>query len=97
MSGQPAIVRDPTAIDEAAWRRLWAGYGAFCETRVPDTMTARTWQRMLDPLSPIFGRRHRSDDRRLYVAVLHEGTWTIAPICYLEDLFVEPGRHRAID
>jgi hypothetical protein len=56
MSGQPAIVRDPTAIDEAAWRRLWAGYGAFCETRVPDTMTARTWQRMLDPLSPIFGR-----------------------------------------
>jgi len=23
-------------------------------------------------------------------AVLHEGTWTTAPTCYLEDLFVDP-------
>ena len=24
------------------------------------------------------------------VCVLHEGTWTLDPICYLEDLFIEP-------
>jgi GNAT superfamily N-acetyltransferase len=25
------------------------------------------------------------------VSLLHEGTWVIAPVCYLEDLFVAPG------
>jgi GNAT superfamily N-acetyltransferase len=92
MSGLPATVRDPAAVDEAAWRRLWAGYTAFYETRVPEAVTARTWQRMLDPLSPIFGRLAVIDRTVVgfSVAVLHEGTWTIAPICYLEDLFVEP-------
>ena len=24
------------------------------------------------------------------VSVIHEGTWTLAPVCYLEDLFVDP-------
>lgn len=24
--------------------------------------------------------------------VIHENTWTLTPVCYLEDLFVEPGK-----
>jgi hypothetical protein len=54
--------------------------------RDTDVRIGANWQRILDPLSPIFGRRHRSDDRRLYVAVLHEGTWTIAPILFVEQV-----------
>ena len=55
-------------------------------------MTARTWQRILDPESPIFGRLAVFNHVVIgfSIGVLHEGTWTIAPICYLEDLIVDP-------
>jgi GNAT superfamily N-acetyltransferase len=46
---------------------------------------------MLDPTSTIFGRVAvvHTAVVGFSVSVLHEGTWTIAPICYLEDLFVD--------
>ena len=93
MSKQAAAIRDPAAADEAAWRDLWAGYNAFYEASIPEAVTARTWQRMLDPASPIFGRLAVADDAvaGFSVSLLHEGTWVIAPVCYLEDLFVAPG------
>lgn len=28
------------------------------------------------------------------VCIIHEGTWTISPNCYLEDLFVDPESRR---
>ena len=96
MSDQTAFIRDPLPADEAAWRKLWSGYNAFYQTSVPEAVTARTWQRMLDPASPIFGRLAIADDMAddrvagFSIYVLHEGTWVIAPVCYLEDLFVAP-------
>jgi GNAT superfamily N-acetyltransferase len=88
----PVIVRDPAATDEMAWRDLWSQYIAFYETGIPENVTARTWQRMLDPASPVFGRLAISDGAvaGFSVSVVHEATWTIAPVCYLEDLFVAP-------
>jgi GNAT superfamily N-acetyltransferase len=85
-------LRDPRPADETAWRELWAGYNAFYETTVPEPVTARTWQRLLDPASPIFGRLAAVNDdiAGFCNCVLHEGTWVVAPICYLEDLFVAP-------
>jgi len=85
-------VRDAVAADEAAWRRLWAGYLAFYRASVAEAVTARTWQRILDPAAPMFARLAETEDgvQGFAVAVLHEGTWTTAPICYLEDLFVHP-------
>ena len=86
------LIRDPQPADEAAWRELWAGYNAFYETVLSEAVTARTWQRMLDRASPIFGRIAVANDdvAGFSISVLHEGTWVIAPICYLEDLFVAP-------
>lgn len=81
-------IRDPLVADEQAWRQLWSGYNAFYEANVPEAVTARTWQRILDPNSPIFCRLAQVDASR--ICVLHEGTWTVTPICYLEDLFVSP-------
>ncbi|HEX3505745.1 MAG TPA: GNAT family N-acetyltransferase [Xanthobacteraceae bacterium] len=85
-------IRDPLPADETAWRSLWAGYNAFYETVLPETVTARTWQRILDPASPIFARLAVADDdvAGFSICVLHEGTWVIHPMCYLEDLFVAP-------
>jgi len=86
------IVRDVAADDEAAWRRLWAGYLDFYETRLPDAVTAHTWRRMIDPSQPLAGRIAERGGRveGFTVTVIHEGTWTTAPVGYLEDLFVDP-------
>jgi GNAT superfamily N-acetyltransferase len=85
-------IRDPRPADEADWRRLWSGYCAFYETEVPEAVTAATWGRMLAPGSPLFGRIAEWDGQvaGFTVSVLHEGSWTIRPCCYLEDLFVDP-------
>jgi GNAT superfamily N-acetyltransferase len=87
-----STIRDPAPADEAEWRALWSQYNMSFQESVPEAVTARTWQRMLDPASPIFGRLAVIDGKVVgfSVNVLHEGTWVIAPICYLEDLFVAP-------
>ena len=94
---QPPTLRDPRPADEAAWRRLWAAYCDFYETSVREAVTAATWRRMLDPGSPFIGRLAESGNAvcGFSVCVLHEGTWTTDPVCYLEDLFVDAGARGA--
>ena len=84
---RPLAIRDPRPADEVDWRQLWSAYCVFYETDVPDTVTAATW-----PGSPLFGRIAEWDGRVVgfAVSVLHEGSWTTKPCCYLEDLFVAP-------
>ncbi|WP_296652481.1 GNAT family N-acetyltransferase [Paraburkholderia sp.] len=85
-------IRDVAPIDSADWHRLWSGYNAFYEANVPPETTARTWQRLLDSSSSLLGRVAVSDGQIVgfSTSVLHEGTWVAEPICYLEDLFVDP-------
>jgi len=93
------IVRDARADDEAAWRALWAGYLVFYQASVPDDVTAATWARILDPHAPIFCRIAVRDGivAGFAVCVLHAGSWVENPICYLEDLFVDPDqRHGGV-
>jgi GNAT superfamily N-acetyltransferase len=86
------VIRDLTATDEATWRSHWDGYCAFYRATVPPDVTATTWSRLIDPQSPLFGRLAECDGVVLGFAMAHThlGTWTAAPICYLEDLFVLP-------
>ena len=86
-------IRDPTAADEVAWRCLWNGYLNFYETMVPEEVTVETWRRILDPKSGIFARLAVRKKRVIgfTVAMLHPGTWSATPVCYLEDLFVAHG------
>ncbi len=85
-------VRAPKADDEAAWRRLWAGYNDFYRADVPEEVTAYTWKRVLDPASPVFALLAEVDGSLAGMAlcVRHEGTWSLTGLCYLEDLFVDP-------
>jgi len=85
-------IRDARTDDRASWYGLWDAYCGFYNATVPPEATATTWQRILDPESPIFGRLAERDGAILgfSVSVLHLGTWTPEPICYLEDLFVDP-------
>jgi GNAT superfamily N-acetyltransferase len=86
------LIRDVAPSDRDAWFRLWAGYNAFYETEVAAAVSERTWQRMLDANAPLFGRVAEVDGHvaGFSLCVLHEGTWVDAPVCYLEDLFVDP-------
>ncbi len=88
----PPKIRDPASADEAAWRDLWSQYNAFYETHVPDAVSEHTWRRILDPASSIFARLAVLEGGTIgfSVGVLHDSTWTIGPVCYLEDLFVAP-------
>jgi GNAT superfamily N-acetyltransferase len=86
------VIRDPTSKDESEWRRLWAGYNNFYEKRVEEAVTTATWRRLLFKSDGLFGRIAIYDGAVAGFAacVLHAGTWTEQPICYLEDLFVDP-------
>ncbi|MBL8382734.1 MAG: GNAT family N-acetyltransferase [Burkholderiales bacterium] len=86
-------VRPIARDDEAAWRALWLGYCRFYEVALSDAVTDHTWQRICDPASPV--RAIVADlpgDGVIGIAnyILHENTWELSPVCYLEDLFVRP-------
>jgi GNAT superfamily N-acetyltransferase len=85
-------VRDAAAADYKAWRRLWDQYLASLGAMVAEEVTMTTWSRIVDQARPdLFARLAERDGQVVgfAVCVLHPGTWTIAPICYLEDLCVD--------
>lgn len=88
----PILIRHAVPADEAAWRRLWQGYCDFYGAKVPDAVTSRTWGRILDPDSGVLCIVAEVDGQVYGFAncVIHENTWELQPICYLEDLFVLP-------
>ena len=91
-------IRRIEARDEAHWRSLWDGYCRFYDTNVPEAVTRHTWARMLDPASPVHAIVAERDDGAVIGManyVIHENTWTLTPVCYLEDLFVDPGARAA--
>lgn len=89
----PATIRPLAPTDEHAWRPLWAGYLRFYRAEVPTDVTAGTWARLMDPGSGIFGLGAEQDGRLVGLchALFHPSTWSLAPSCYLQDLFVDPG------
>ena len=42
-------VRAATYTDEPRWRELWAGYNAFYEAKIPESITQATCRRIQDP------------------------------------------------
>ncbi|WP_395300219.1 GNAT family N-acetyltransferase [Enterobacter sp. ECC-175] len=84
-------IRALRAEDYSRWRPLWDGYTHFYGCSLDESVTACTWERALNPLSSLFCRVAEIDGKVIGFAlcVLHEGTWSTAPICYLEDLFVD--------
>lgn len=86
------VIRPLQAQDKPQWHALWKGYNHFYASNVSDAVTEKTWQRMLSEHSAIHGRVAVVNDDVVGFAhiVLHEGTWELSTICYLEDLFVNP-------
>jgi GNAT superfamily N-acetyltransferase len=88
-----ATIRKIDARDEERWRVLWDGYNRFYERQLPDTVTQRTWAQIMDPASPVHAIvAECAAGRVIGIAnyVIHESTSTLHPVCYLQDLFVDP-------
>ncbi|MDB5809052.1 MAG: acetyltransferase [Betaproteobacteria bacterium] len=88
-----ATIRRMEPRDEARWRELWDGYCNFYEREPAPKVADHTWKRMMDSASPVYGIvAEREGDGVIGICnyIIHENTATLTPICYLQDLFVDP-------
>jgi GNAT superfamily N-acetyltransferase len=87
------LVRPVDRSDYAQWLRLWDGYNAFYgrsgETALAPEITQMTWVRFFDAYEPVHALVAESRGRLVGLAhyLFHRSTTTIAPVCYLQDLF----------
>ena len=89
--------------DYAQWLPLWLGYnkfyGRFGETALPDLITQTTWARFFDADEPVHAMVAEVDGELagLVHFIFHRTTISIAPTCYLQDLYTaEPVRGKGI-
>ncbi len=85
-------VRPIEARDEARWRVLWDGYCRFYEREPSEKITEHAWRRIMDAGSPVYAIVAEREGRVIGMAnyIIHDNTATLTPVCYLQDLFVEP-------
>lgn len=92
-------VRPLQPHDHDRWLPLWQGYLTFYKTVLPDAVTTTTWRRFHDPAEPMHAFGAFEGNRLLGIAhcIFHRTCWSIAPTCYLQDLFtVEEARGRGV-
>ena len=92
MPDQRLQIRDLTPGDERDWRALWAEYLRFYRVDLPPDVTGHTWRRLLSPASELNGRVATAGGVLAGFAhsLLHESSWSVSRVCYLEDLYVAP-------
>ena len=89
------LVRPIAPSDYAQWLPLWDGYNAFYgrsgPTALAPEITKMTWQRFFDAYEPVHALVAESGNRLVGLAhyLFHRSTTTIAPVCYLQDLFTD--------
>lgn len=89
----PLTVRPIRPGDYDQWLPLWDGYNAFYgregETALAPEVTAMTWSRFFDAYEPVHALVAEDAGRLLGTThyLFHRSTTSIAPTCYLQDLF----------
>ncbi len=87
-------LRAPRKDDFDQWHILWQGYLEFYRSSLDGAITDNLWRRLLDESEPVEGRVAVAADGSLLGLVHffpHPHTWYLQPVCYLNDLFVDPG------
>ena len=79
------------------WYPLWRGYQAFYKTDIAIEVSRTTWQRFFNPAEPMHCDLVEVGGvaQGLVHSIDHRSCWTVAPSCYLQDLFVSP-THRGL-
>ena len=91
----PIRIREIEINDERRWRELWDGYTRFYEHEPNQDVTRHTWARIMDERCPVYAIVAETEEGEVAGFanyVLHENTSSLTPVCYLEDLFVDPAR-----
>ena len=93
----PITIRPLHPSDEPRWRELFNGYVRFYEREPSEPITHHLWQRLHDPASQLF-TIVAVDANNVVIGiancVIHENTTQLTPVCYLQDLFVDPEHRR---
>jgi GNAT superfamily N-acetyltransferase len=77
--------------DRTRWEQLWREYQGFYQVDLPTQVTESVWRRIQGGQVHALGARDSSDVLIGIVHFLfHEDTWSTAPACYLQDLYVDP-------
>ncbi|MFZ0996479.1 MAG: GNAT family N-acetyltransferase [Candidatus Dormiibacterota bacterium] len=87
------MVRQLEEGDFPTWRELWLAYLKFYRAEVSDSVTRDSFRRLHQRADGLVGLVAPGDDGQLqgFVhLVFHPSTWSSAPYCYVEDLFVAP-------
>ena len=85
-------VRPIEARDEARWRVLWDGYCRFYEREPSQQIADYAWGRIMERDAPVYAIVAERERRVIGIAnyIIHDNTATLTPVCYLQDLFVDP-------
>jgi GNAT superfamily N-acetyltransferase len=86
------ILRIACESDFEQWLPLWQGYQRFYKTEIPESTTAVTWSRFLDPAEPMHCAVAEDEGRLIGMVhyIHHRSCWTTGDYVYLQDLFVDP-------
>jgi len=97
------IIRPVVREDFARWLPLWQGYNKFYgrsgATALSDAITPMTWARFFDAYEPMHAivAEQAGELVGLVHYLFHRSTISIAPTCYLQDLFTtESARGKGI-
>jgi GNAT superfamily N-acetyltransferase len=93
MSDPTPVIRPLEARDEPDWRRLWTAYLEFYQSSVPEAVYAASFARLVSPEDQTCHALVAERDSELLGLVhflYHRHLWRVEPICYLQDLFVDP-------
>ena len=94
MSVAPTI-RFIVRADFPQWLPLWKGYNKFYrrsgKTALADEITQMTWARFFDAYEPVHAIVAETDGQLVGLVhyLFHRSTISIAPTCYLQDLFTK--------
>lgn len=96
-------IRVPRSDDYVQWLALWDAYNVFYGRAGPTALSAEitdeTWHRFFDPDEPVHALVAEQDGQLIGLAhfLFHRSTTSIAPTCYLQDLFTsEAARGRGV-
>ena len=82
-----------TPEDYVQWLTLWHSYLNFYESSVSAETTAHNWAGFHNADSPIDALAAFDAEGKMLgmaMTVMHESTWSVAPRCYLNDLYTVP-------
>jgi GNAT superfamily N-acetyltransferase len=83
-------IRAVTEQDHAEWSSLWRAYLQFYKAELPPEVYATSWQRILDPGTPMHSALAHRDDTAIGLVnfLYHKTFWDTRDRCYLNDLYV---------